>query len=77
MIVEINKNIESFIMVDGYILKKVLNTRLKKLGIKKLFDTKILIKTDDKFPDGITLKNVLTFITHITKYGDRFNPQMI
>ena len=77
MIVEINKNIESFIMVDGYILKKVLNTRLKKLGIKKLFDTKILIKTDDKFPDGITLKNVLTFITLITKYGDSFNPQMI
>ena len=77
MIVEINKNIESFIMVDGYILKKVLKTRLKKLGIKKLFDTKILIKNDDKFPDGITLKNVLTFITHITKDGDSFNPQMI
>ena len=60
-------------MVDGYILDRV----LKKLGIKKLFDTKILIKTDDKFPDGITLKNVLTFITHIIKDGDRFNPQMI
>ena len=64
-------------MVDGYILKKVLKTRLKKLGIQKLFDTKILIKTDDKFPDSITLKNVLTFITYIIKDGDSFNPQMI
>ena len=64
-------------MVDGYILDRVLKTRLKKLGIKKLFDTKILIKTDDKSPDGITLKNVLIFITHIIKDGDRFNSQMI
>ena len=40
-----------------------------------LSDTKNLIDTDD-FPDDITLKDVVILITCVTKYGDKFYPQL-
>ena len=46
-------------MVDGNILDKVLDKIKKIIGIEKFDDTNILIETDDKLPDGITLKNVV------------------
>ena len=43
-------------MVDDYTLDKVLD-KIKRIGIKKLEDIKILIDTDDKLTDNITLKS--------------------
>ena len=41
-------------MVDDYTLDKVLD-KIKKISIKKLDDTKILIDTDDKLSEMILL----------------------
>ena len=43
-------------MVDDYILDKVLD-KIKRIGIEKFEDIRILVDTDDKLTDGITLKN--------------------
>ena len=42
-------------MVDNYTLDKVLH-KIKRKGIEKLYDTKVLIDADDKLPDTFTLK---------------------
>ena len=42
---------------DDDILDKVVDKITKIIGIEKLDDSKILIDTDDKLPDDITLKN--------------------
>lgn len=44
------------LMVDDYILDKVLDKTKMIKDIKKVDDTKIFIETDDKFPDTIALK---------------------
>ena len=44
-------------MFDDYILDKVLDNIKKIKSIEKFDDTKILIDTDDKLLDDITLKN--------------------
>ena len=49
-------------MVDDYMLDKVLNKIKNITDIEKFDDTKILIDTDDKLPDDITLKNVITLV---------------
>ena len=46
-------------MVDDNNLDKVLDNIQKIIGIEKLDDTNILIETDDKLPDDITLKNAM------------------
>ena len=46
-------------MVDDNNLDKVLDNIQKIIGIEKLDDTNILIETDDKLPDDITLKNAV------------------
>ena len=43
-------------MVYNHILDKVFNKIKMIVGIEKFDDTKILIETDDKLPDNITLK---------------------
>ena len=58
-------------MVDDYTLNKILD-KIKKIGIEKLEDTKILIDEDDKLPDDISLKNVVILMTYIVKDGDEF-----
>ena len=40
-------------------LDKVLNKTKEIIGIQKLDDNNILIDTDDKLPEHITLKNVI------------------
>ena len=62
-------------MVDDYTLDKVLD-RNNRIDIGKLDDTKILIDTDDKLPDGITLKNAVILMTCFIRDGDRFHPQL-
>ena len=49
-------------MLDDYTLDKVLE-KTKKIGIEKLDDTKILIDTDHKLLDYITLKNAVILMT--------------
>ena len=46
-------------MIDEYVLDKVLDKIKEIIAIEKIGDTKMLIGTDDKLPDDITLKNVL------------------
>ena len=48
----------------------------KIVGIEKFDDTKILIDIDNKFPDDITLKNVVVLMTCVIKEGNRFYPQI-
>ena len=49
-------------MLDDYTLDKVLD-KTKKIDIEKLDDTKILIDTDHKLLDDITLKNAVISMT--------------
>ena len=44
-------------MVDNYLLNKVLDKINETIGIEKLDNTKILIYTDDKLPDGKTIQS--------------------
>ena len=63
-------------MVDDYTLHKVLD-KIKNIDIEKLDDTKIMIDTDYKIPDDITLNNAVILMTCIIKDGDKFYPQLI
>ena len=48
------KNI--YLMVDNYILDKVLDKMKEIIDIEEFDNTKILVDTNDKLPDNITLK---------------------
>ena len=61
-------------MVPCYMLEKVLDKIKEIIDIKKLDDTKILLKTDDKLPDYITLINFMTLIMCVIKDGNNFHP---
>ena len=61
-------------MVPCYMLEKVLDKIKEIIDIKKLDDTKILLKTDDKLPDYITLINFMTLIMCVIKDGSNFHP---
>ena len=63
-------------MVDDNILDKALKKIKEIKGIKKFDDTKILVDTGDKFPDDITLGNVVILMTCIIKNGNKFYPQL-
>ena len=45
-------------IVDDYILGRILDKIKEIIGLEKFDDTKILINTDDELSDGITLKRV-------------------
>ena len=57
-------------------MDKVLNKTNEVKSIEKFDDTIILIETDDKFPDDITLKYVVILITCVIKIGGKFYPQL-
>ena len=59
-------------MVDNYMLYKKLERIKKTIGIEKFDDAKILIDTDDKLPNNITLKNVVILMTCVMKDDDNF-----
>ena len=63
-------------MADDNILDKVLKEIKKLAGIKKFEDVKVLIDADDKFPDYIILKNVVTLITCVIKEDDKLYLQI-
>ena len=50
-------------MVDGYMLDKELDKVKKTMAMEKRYSTKILIDTEIKLPNNITLKNVLILMT--------------
>ena len=54
------------------VLNKVLDKIKEIIGIRKLVDTKVLIDTDDKLPDYITLKNIVVITTSVIKDDDKF-----
>ena len=54
-------------MIYDYMLDKVLDKIKETIGIVKLDDTKILIDTNDKWPDYSTLKNVVILMTCVIK----------
>ena len=58
-------------MVDDYTLAKVLD-KIKRISVEKLDNTRILLNTDDKLPDDITLKNAVILMTCVIKDGDKF-----
>ena len=57
---------------NGYVLHKALNKIKETINVIKFNGTKILIDTDDKLPDYITLKNVVILIK--TKDDAKFYP---
>ena len=64
------------LMVNDYMIHKVLDKIKETIGIAKFDDAKILLDTDDKLPDYITLKNVVILITYIIKDDGKFYPQI-
>ena len=50
---------KSFLIVDNYMLEKLLEKIKEIIGIDQFDDTKVLFETDVKLPDGITFKNVV------------------
>ena len=63
------------LMVHNYTLDKVLD-KIKRIDVEKLDNTRILIYTDNKLPDNITLKNDVILMTLIIKDGDKFYQQL-
>ena len=62
-------------MVDDYTLDKVLD-KVKRIGIKELGDTRILIDKDEKFSYDINLKNDVILMRSVIEGVDNFHPQL-
>ena len=58
------------LIVDYYMLDKVLDKIMEIIGIAKLGDSKILIDTDHELQDNITFGNVI----YVIKDDDKFYP---
>ena len=67
---------KKYLIIDESVLDKVSYKFKNIMDIEKLHDTKNLIETDDKLPNDITLKNVKTLITCVTKNGDKLYSQI-
>ena len=66
---------KKYMTFDGYALDKVLDN-IKRIRIEKLRDIRILIHTDAKLPNDITLKNAVILATYVIKDGDKFYSQL-
>ena len=65
---------EKYIVDD--MLDKVLDKIKEIIGIEKSDNTKILIDTEDKLPNDITLKNVAILITCVINDDNKFYRQL-
>ena len=65
------KNIWWLMMLD-----KVLDKIKETIGIIKFYVNKILIDTDDKLPEYITLSNVVMLMTWVVKDDSKFYPEI-
>ena len=64
-------------MVEDYMLDKVLDKLKQIIGIKNLTVLKYFMDTNEELQDGITLKNILILITFVTKDDNKFYQQPI
>ena len=64
------------LMVNDYMLDKVLDKIKKIISIENFDYTKILIDTYDKLPNNITLKNVVVLMTCVVKDDGNLYPQV-
>ena len=55
---------------------KVLDKIKEKIGIEKFDNSNILIDTDEKLSNDITLKNIVILMTCVTKDDAKFYPQL-
>ena len=67
---------KKYLIVDDYMLDKILDKIKETIDIEKFDDTKILIDTDDQLPDDITFKNVVILMTCVIKDDGKFYPQL-
>ena len=56
---------KKYLMVDDYMINKVLDKIQAIIGMYKFDDTKILNDTVDELSDNITLKNVVILMTRV------------
>ena len=63
-------------MIDDYMLIKVLE-KIKKMKVMDINDnTKILIDTDGKLPDGISFKKIVILMASVIKDDKSLYPQL-
>ena len=63
-------------MIDDYMLIKVLE-KIKKMKVMDINDnTKILIATDGKLPDGISFKKIVILMASVIKDDKSLYPQL-
>ena len=65
-----NTKEKKYLIVDDYTLDKVLDKIKMIMSIEEFNDTKILVETDDKLPDDVTLKIVALLITCVSRIKD-------
>ena len=63
---------KKYLMVDDHTLGRVLN-KIKRIGIEKLDDIRILIQID-KLPDDTILKTTVISMICVIKDSDKFYP---
>ena len=66
---------KKYLISNDYILDKVLDKIKMVIGIEKFDEAKILIETDDKFLDEVTLKTVVVLISCVIKDDGKFYVQ--
>ena len=67
---------KKYLMVDDYMLDKVLYKIKEIVGIEKIDENTVLIDKYDKLPDHITLKIVMILVTCVIKDEDEFYPHI-
>ena len=72
----LKNTVEKHLVVDDNMLDKVLHKIKMVIYIEKCDDANVLVETDDKLPDDITLKNVVTLIKCAIKDGGKFYSQI-
>ena len=63
---------KKYLMVDYYMLHEALDKIKNIIGIEKFDDANILMDTDDKFLDDITLKNAGISMTCVIEDNGKF-----
>ena len=64
--------LKKYLMVDDYILNEVLHKIKEIIVIEKFDDSTILVDTDDKLLDYITLKNAVILMRCVKKDNNKF-----
>ena len=67
---------KKWLIVDDYMLNKILGKIKDLISTEKSVDTKILIDTFNKLPDDITLKKVVVLMTCVINDGNKFYEQL-